>query len=129
MTQEEYEIFICHSRKDDVIADKIRVGMNIRDAMAYSLLTMDYEKDDYNTPRIAAVVTSTTDEDEYECYIGIVNDNKLLVEEIENSITETNEAILEEEQKEQEELERKQVELSTQKRIWTRFQKNSLAFT
>ena len=27
---------------------------------------LDYEKDDYNTPRIAAAVTSTDDEDEYD---------------------------------------------------------------
>ena len=56
--------------------------MNIKDAIAYSLLTMDYEKDDYNTPRIAAGVTSTTKQDEYECYIGIANDKKILVEQV-----------------------------------------------
>ena len=71
---------ISNGSHTDVIADKIALGMNLKDAMAYSLLTMDYEKDDYNTPRIAAVVTS--DVDEYGCYIGIVNDNKLLVESV-----------------------------------------------
>ena len=75
-------IVVSNGSQTDVIADKIAVGMNIRDAMAYSLLTMDYEKDDYNTPRIAAAVTSTDNEDEYECYIGIVNDNKILVEQV-----------------------------------------------
>jgi IMP cyclohydrolase len=30
-------------------------GMSVRDSLALSLTTMDYEKDDYNTPRIAAV--------------------------------------------------------------------------
>ncbi|MBQ2831904.1 IMP cyclohydrolase [Methanobrevibacter sp.] len=73
---------VSNGSQTDVIADKIAVGMNIRDAMAYSLLTMDYEKDDYNTPRIAAAITSTDKEDEYGCYIGIVNDKKLLVEEV-----------------------------------------------
>ncbi|MBQ6512357.1 IMP cyclohydrolase [Methanobrevibacter sp.] len=73
---------ISNGSQTDVIADKIALGMNIRDAMAYSLLTMDYEKDDYNTPRIAGAVTSTDAEDEYECYIGIVNDNKILVEAV-----------------------------------------------
>ena len=73
---------VSNGSQTDVIADKIRVGMNIRDAMAYSLLTMDYEKDDYNTPRIAAAITQTDDEEEYECYIGIVNDNKILVEQV-----------------------------------------------
>lgn len=73
---------VSNGSQTDVIADKIALGMNLRDAMAYSLLTMDYEKDDYNTPRIAAAVTSTDKEDEYECYIGIVNDNKILVEQV-----------------------------------------------
>ena len=56
--------------------------MNIRDAMAYSLITLDYEKDDYNTPRIAAVVKGSADS--YEAYIGIVTDSKVLVEKIED---------------------------------------------
>ena len=73
---------VSNGSQTDVIADKIALGMNIKDALAYSLLTMDYEKDDYNTPRIAAAVTSTDKEDEYECYIGIVNDNKILVEKV-----------------------------------------------
>lgn len=76
------KIVVSNGSQTDVIADKIGVGMNMRDALAYSLLTMDYEKDDYNTPRIAAAVTSTDKEDEYECYIGIVNDNKILVEKV-----------------------------------------------
>ena len=73
---------ISNGSQTDVIADKIALGMNIKDALAYSLLTMDYEKDDYNTPRIAGVVTSSDKEDEYECYVGIVNDKKLLVEQV-----------------------------------------------
>ncbi len=76
------KIVVSNGSQTDVIADKIAVGMNMRDAMAYSLLTMDYEKDDYNTPRIAAAVSSSSDEDEYECFIGIVNDKKLLVEAV-----------------------------------------------
>ena len=75
-------IVVSNGSQTDVIADKIALGMSIKDAMAYSLLTMDYEKDDYNTPRIAAAVTSTDNEEEYECYIGIVNDNKILVEQV-----------------------------------------------
>lgn len=73
---------VSNGSQTDVIADKIALGMNIKDALSYSLLTMDYEKDDYNTPRIAAVVSSNSDEDKYSCYIGIVNDKKLLVEEV-----------------------------------------------
>lgn len=73
---------ISNGSQTDPIADKIALGMNIRDAMAYSLITMDYEKDDYNTPRIAAVVKGSTDS--YEAYIGIVTDSKVLVEKIED---------------------------------------------
>ena len=73
---------VSNGSQTDVIADKIRLGMNLRDALAYSLLTMDYEKDSYNTPRIAGVVKASEDEDEYKCYISIVNDNKILVEQV-----------------------------------------------
>lgn len=70
---------ISNGSHTDPIADKIALGMNIRDALAYSLITMDYEKDDYNTPRIAAVATKD------EAYIGIVTDSKILVEKIEDN--------------------------------------------
>ncbi|RBQ22705.1 IMP cyclohydrolase [Candidatus Methanobinarius endosymbioticus] len=73
---------VSNGSHTDVIADKISVGMNIKDGLTLSFLAMDYEKDDYNTPRIAAVVKSDTDEDNYEGYIGIVTDKKILVEEI-----------------------------------------------
>lgn len=73
---------VSNGSHTDVIADKIAVGMNIKDALAYSLLTMDYEKDDYNTPRIAGVITSSNTEEEYKCFIGIVTHKKILVEEV-----------------------------------------------
>ena len=41
----------------DPIAEKIGLGVPVRDAFASTLLALDYEKDDYNTPRIAAAVT------------------------------------------------------------------------
>ncbi len=61
----------------DVIADKIKLGLPIRDALAYSLITMDYEKDNYNTPRIAVVLK------ENEAYMGYVRDDALCVKKIE----------------------------------------------
>ncbi|KZX17040.1 IMP cyclohydrolase [Methanobrevibacter filiformis] len=73
---------ITNGSHTDVIADKIAVGMNIKDALTLSLLAMDYEKDDYNTPRIAGVVRSKSSEDEYEAYIGIVTHEKILVEKV-----------------------------------------------
>ncbi len=73
---------VSNGSHTDVISDKIALGMNIKDAIAYSLLTLDYEKDDYHTPRIAGVVTSTNKKDDYVCYVGIANDEKLLVDKI-----------------------------------------------
>lgn len=40
----------------DPIVEKLLSGMSIRDALIYSLAVMDYEKDSYDTPRIAVVV-------------------------------------------------------------------------
>ena len=42
----------------DPIAEKYHLGYPARDALALGLLTLDYEKDDYDTPRIAAIVTA-----------------------------------------------------------------------
>lgn len=75
---------VSNGSHTDVIADKITLGMNIKDAMALSLIAMDYEKDDYNTPRVAGVVKGNPNkEGEIEAYIGIVSDSKILVEKIE----------------------------------------------
>lgn len=40
----------------DPIVEKVASGMPLRDALASCLLAMDYEKDDYDTPRIAGAV-------------------------------------------------------------------------
>lgn len=44
----------------DPIAEKVAMGVPPRDALAGSLLAMDYEKDDYDTPRIATIVEAGT---------------------------------------------------------------------
>ncbi|KZX11557.1 IMP cyclohydrolase [Methanobrevibacter curvatus] len=75
---------ITNGSHTDVISDKIAVGMNIKDALTLSLLAMDYEKDDYNTPRIAAVVKPENSKGEYEAYVGIVTHEKILVERLKN---------------------------------------------
>jgi len=46
----------------DPIAEKIASGMSIRDAMVQALIALDYEKDDYQTPRIAVAVEAGADE-------------------------------------------------------------------
>ncbi|HEY0196473.1 MAG TPA: IMP cyclohydrolase [Methanobacterium sp.] len=68
---------VSNGSHTDVIAEKIASGMSIRDALAISLLTMDYEKDDYNTPRIAGAVTL-----EGEAYLGIVTHESLIVKKV-----------------------------------------------
>ena len=57
----------------DPIAEKVAAGMPLRDAFALSLLALDYEKDSYNTPRIAAAVTAGGDAG----YLGVVREDGL----------------------------------------------------
>jgi len=57
----------------DPIAEKVAAGMPPRDAFALSLLALDYEKDSYNTPRIAAAVIADGDAG----YLGVVREDGL----------------------------------------------------
>lgn len=68
---------VSNGAHTDVIADKINSGMSIRDSIALSLLSMDYEKDDYNTPRIAGAISPNEG-----TYIGIVTNDSLIVEKV-----------------------------------------------
>ncbi|PGF15935.1 IMP cyclohydrolase [Natrinema sp. CBA1119] len=61
----------------DPIAEKLEVGYPARDALAESLLALDYEKDDYDTPRIAATIGG-----DGEALIGTVRKDALLVETV-----------------------------------------------
>ena len=45
----------------DPIAEKMALGMSARDALASVSLALDYEKDDYNTPRVSSVVDTRED--------------------------------------------------------------------
>src|SRR6056297_193102 len=60
----------------DPIAEKLERGYPARDALASALLALDYEKDDYDTPRIAGVVGDDA------AYIGTVRRDALLVREV-----------------------------------------------
>jgi IMP cyclohydrolase len=60
----------------DPITEKLELGYPARDALAESLLALDYEKDDYDTPRIAGTVG------EDSAYVGIVRKDALLVREV-----------------------------------------------
>ncbi|MBX3177164.1 MAG: IMP cyclohydrolase [Candidatus Hydrogenedentes bacterium] len=46
---------VTNGSQTDPIAEKIAQGMPVRDALALTSLALDFEKDDYNTPRISAV--------------------------------------------------------------------------
>jgi IMP cyclohydrolase len=59
----------------DPVAEKLDLGYPARDALAESLLALDYEKDDYDTPRIAGVVGD-------ESYVGIVRRDALVVKPV-----------------------------------------------
>lgn len=60
----------------DPIIEKLAIGYGLRDAISLALLAMDYEHDQYNTPRIAAGLGAEG------AYLGIVTDSKLCVRRI-----------------------------------------------
>jgi IMP cyclohydrolase len=60
----------------DPVTEKLDLGYPARDALATALLSLDYEKDDYDTPRIAGVVEAD------RATVGIVRRDALLVEEV-----------------------------------------------
>jgi IMP cyclohydrolase len=62
----------------DPVTEKVRAGYPARDALVLALLTLDYEKDDYDTPRIAGVV-----DPDGASYIGTVTRDSVVVESVE----------------------------------------------
>jgi IMP cyclohydrolase len=76
----------------DPITEKLELGYPARDALAESLLALDYEKDDYDTPRIAGVLANEAKESspnasdgvvgEGSAYVGIVRRDALLIREV-----------------------------------------------
>jgi len=67
----------------DPIAEKLALGYPARDALTEPLLALDFEKDDYDTPRIAAVVGAEDDPTAPDgAVVGIVRRDALLVEAV-----------------------------------------------
>lgn len=62
----------------DPVADKIGLGVPVRDALASVLLAMDYEKDDYDTPRVIAAVEAGSDAG----FLGVVRRDGIEVREL-----------------------------------------------
>ena len=60
----------------DPVAEKIELGYPARDALALSLLALDFEKDDYDTPRIAGVAGPAS------AYVATVQRDRLQVEAV-----------------------------------------------
>ncbi|MBU0718557.1 MAG: IMP cyclohydrolase [Planctomycetes bacterium] len=60
------------------IAEKIASGMPIRDALALSLLALDYEHDSLDTPRIAAVIERGAESG----WLGVVRKDGIEVREV-----------------------------------------------
>ncbi len=61
----------------DPIAEKLELGYPARDALATALLALDFEKDDYDTPRIAATMDA-----DGEARIATVRRDALLVDTV-----------------------------------------------
>ncbi len=72
-------VVVSNGSQTDPITEKIGLGYPVRDALAASLLTLDFEKDKYDTPRIACVA----DWGKQSATIAIVMPDKLEVRGIE----------------------------------------------
>jgi IMP cyclohydrolase len=72
-------VVVSNGSQTDPIIEKIGLGYPMRDALAASLLTLDFEKDKYDTPRIACVA----DWGKQSAAIAIVMPDKLEVRGIE----------------------------------------------
>jgi len=70
---------VTNGSQTDPIAEKMASGMAARDALILSMATLDYEKDDYNTPRISAVVDKRG---EGAGWLGIVRHDGLEVRQM-----------------------------------------------
>ncbi len=68
---------VSNGSQTDPVAEKIQSGMAPRDALAYVMLSMDYEHDSLDTPRITGVVTP----DGSQGWLAIVRKDALLVRE------------------------------------------------
>lgn len=69
---------VANGSHADPVIDKVSLGYPLRDALALSLLAMDYEHDEYSTPRIAGGVDAAGD----AAYLAIVGEDRLMVRRV-----------------------------------------------
>jgi IMP cyclohydrolase len=69
---------VTNGAQTDPIAEKMEMGMPARDALVTASLALDYEKDDYNTPRISAVVDTAAGAG----WLAVVRDDGLEVKKM-----------------------------------------------
>ncbi|MHC4872198.1 MAG: IMP cyclohydrolase [Planctomycetota bacterium] len=70
---------VTNGSHTDPIAEKIEAGMPVRDALALSMLAMDYEHDQLDTPRISAVIKKGADTG----FLAVVRKDGINVHELE----------------------------------------------
>jgi len=68
---------VTNGSHTDPIVEKISMGYPVRDALALSMLALDYEKDHLDTPRIAGVIDAKSNRG----FLAIVTKDSLIVKE------------------------------------------------
>jgi len=68
---------VTNGSHTDQIAEKLDSGMSIRDSLTLSLLAMDYEHDQLDTPRVAGVISR-----DGVGYLGIVRKDAVMVRQM-----------------------------------------------
>jgi IMP cyclohydrolase len=79
-------VVVANGSHVDPIIDKVSLGYGLRDALALALLALDYERDQYNTPRIVAALNGPAGRG----YLGIIADDRLMVREVNVAAGEAN---------------------------------------
>jgi IMP cyclohydrolase len=77
-TTDEAQAVLGNGSHVDPVTEKLDLGYPARDALVSALFALDFEKDDYDTPRVAGVLDGAGD-----AYVGIVRRDALLVRAVE----------------------------------------------
>jgi IMP cyclohydrolase len=78
LRQHGAQVVVTNGSHADPIIEKVAAGYPMRDALALSLLALDYEHDQLNTPRIAAALDAAE-----QGYLAIVAEDRLTVRRLE----------------------------------------------